>query len=677
MLADLFNTLLEWIQQNPHWAYLGVFLISAGESLAIVGLFLPGVAIMFGVGALVAAGALELLPTLLWAAAGAVLGDGVSFWLGRHFHQRLRVVWPFRRYPALLNRGVDFFHRHGGKSVVLARFIGPVRPILPAVAGMLDMPPRRFFLVNVISALLWAPAYTLPGVVFGASLGLAAEVAGRLAVLVLILVVLIWFGVWLVRTVFRFLQPRAGFLLAHALDWSRGHPWLQPLTAAILDPNHPEARGLAGLLLLLALTSLAATWLLSGWFSGLDLFLHEALQDLRTPIADQVLVFITGLGDSHALFAILGVGGVWLILRGRTQAALHWLATGLAAWLLTRLLKFAVAAPPPGPLYDGVGAYGFPSAHTSLSVAVYGFLAVLIARELAPVRRWLPYVGAALLIIPIGFSRLYLGAHWLSDVLGGLVLGLACVALFGIAYRRHPARPLGWPGLLLAAAAALVSISSWRMEYRFGEELARHAPVQELEYMSAAHWWSEGWRQLPGQRHDFRDRDRQALNLQYAGDLEALRATLQARGWTVPTQLSATQSLQWLVPQARLADLPVLPQVHDGQHDRLRLARVSEDGRQLYLLRLWPTRRQLDELATPLWVGSISELQLQQNLHLLSYLITRGDGEKPLEILTRDIAAHHPAELRRRDTNGGRVLLVRQSPSSNTARPQAPSAEAR
>ena len=657
MLADLFNTLLVWIQQNPHWAYLGVFLIAAGESLAIVGLFLPGVAIMFGIGALVAAGALELLPTLFWAAAGAVLGDGVSFWLGRHFHQRMRVIWPFRRYPALLNRGVDFFHKHGGKSVVLARFIGPVRPILPAVAGMLDMPPRRFFVVNVISALLWAPAYTLPGVVFGASLGLAAEVAGRLAVLLLILVVLIWFGVWLVRAVFRLLQPRAGFLLTRTLDWSQGHPRLQPLAAAALDPNYPEARGLVSLLALLAMASVAATWLLSGWLSGLDLFLYEALQDLRTPIADQTMVFITGLGDTPAVFAVLGVGGVWLVARGRSQAALHWLAAGISAWLLTQLLKFTFAAPRPMALDEGMSLYGFPSTHTSLSVAVYGFLAVLIARELRPARRWLPYVGAALLIIPVGFSRLYLGAHWLSDVLGGLMLGLACVALFGIAYRRHPARTLGWPGLLLAVCAVLILLSGWRMEYRFGEQLARYAPVEELREVDAARWWAVEWRRLPGERHDFRERERQPLNLQYAGNLETLQTALQQQGWSAPTALSPTQALQWLVPQARLADLPVLPQVHDGQHDRLRLARVADNGRRLYLLRLWPTRLRLDEPATPLWVGSVSELQLQQDLHLFTYLVTQGGSAEPLQIFMRDIAALYPHTLRQR--NGDQVLLVR------------------
>jgi undecaprenyl-diphosphatase len=657
MLADLFNALLEWIQQNPHWAYFGVFLISAGESLAIVGLFLPGVVIMFGIGALVAADAMELWPTLFWAAAGAVLGDGVSFWVGRHFHQRLRVIWPFKRYPALLNRGVDFFHRHGGKSVVLARFLGPVRPILPTVAGMLDMPPRRFYTVNVLSALLWAPAYILPGVVFGASLGLASEVAGRLAVLALVLVVVVWFGLWLVRVIYRMLQPRAGFLLAQALEWSHRHPLLQPLAASLLDPQHPEARGLATLMLLLTLATLLLTWLLAGWLTGLDPFLYTALQDLRTPVADRVLVFFSGLGDATLLLSLLAVGFAWLFVRKRRHAALHWLAAALSALLLTRLLKLVVAAPRPKALYDGIGAYSFPSTHASLSIAVYGFLAVLIARELSATQRWIPYVCTALLVIPIGFSRLYLGAHWLSDVLAGAGLGLACVALFGIAYRRHPARPLNWPALLVVLCASLAVVGGWRLQHRFAADLERYAIQHELGYLDAAQWWVRDWQRLPAYRHDLRDRDRQPLNLQYAGDPAGIGAVLRAQGWQAPRALGITAAMMWLSPQPELSALPVLPQVHDGQHDELRLQHLTPDGR-LYLLRLWPTRQELMPGATPLWSGSVTELLLQQR-RLFGYLVTGSAATEPLDTLHADLVGCATQRLRREDA-AGEVLLVRE-----------------
>ena len=654
MLADVFNALLEWIQQNPHWSYLGVFLISAGESLALVGLFLPGVAIMFGIGALVAAGALELWPTLGAAAAGAVLGDGVSFWLGRHFHQHLRVMWPFSRYPALMNRGVDFFYKHGGKSVVLARFLGPVRPILPTVAGMLDMPPRKFFLVNVLSALLWAPAYTLPGVVFGASVGLASQVAGRLAVLLLIVVALVWFTVWLVGLLFRYLQPRAGFLLARALDWGNSHPLLQPLTSALLDPTHPEARGLAALVLVLAVASLLTTWLLGGWLAGLDQFLLEALRELRSPIADEVMRFITGLGDTWLLLTVLAAGSAWLWLRGRRNAALHWLGLTTATAVLTYLLKLVVAAQRPTPLYAGLSAYSFPSTHTTLSIAVYGFLAVLIARELTAPRRWAPYVGAALVVIPIAFSRLYLGAHWLSDVLGGLALGLAALALFGIAYRRHPAQSLGWRSLLLICVMTLIGTGIWRDH--IAASIPYDAPRAAVS-LGTMQWWETEWRSLPAQRQDLNAAARQALNLQYAGDVADLRAALTAAGWHPPTPFSLSSALQWLAPQPDAELLPILPQVHAGEHDVLRLERRSADRRQLYLVRLWPGDLQLRETAAPVWVGSVGELETHRQLRLFTYLTNRTASDQALRTLRDDLgAAFESAE---RHGEHGTVLLLR------------------
>jgi membrane protein DedA with SNARE-associated domain/membrane-associated phospholipid phosphatase len=658
MFHELLAALMAWIQQNPHWAYFAVFLVAAGESLVVVGLLLPGVVLMFGFGALVAAGALDLGPTLFWAFMGAVAGDGLSFGIGRYFRQRLRVVWPFHRYPTLLNRGVAFFHQHGTKSVVLARFVGPVRPILPAVAGMLDMPARRFFTANVLSALLWAPAYTLPGVVFGASLAIAAEVTGRLAALLVLLVIVLWLGLWLVRLVFRFLQRRAGLLLSRALEWSRNHPRLKPLTAAVLDPGYPEAFGVAAILLIAAVASLVVAWFLSGWLVGPDLFVHAALQELRTPVADRVMVFITGLGAGALLFTVLGMGSTWLIVRGRHHAALHWLAAGLSALAVTQLLKLATAVPRPLDLLDG--AQSFPSGHVSLGIAVYGFLAVLVARELAPRWRGIPYLVAALLVIPIAFSRLYLGAHWLSDVLAGAGIGFFCVALLGVAYRRHPARPLGWSALALVACLTMLTAGAWHAERHMTLELARYTQPRESQPVDMAAWWSQDWRRLAAQRYDFRAKARQPLTLQYAGDLETLAGGLVARGWRTPKTFSTTTALLWLSPHAEAPELPVLPQVHDGRHDALRLVRHAEDGETLYVLRLWPTRWQLRPGATPVWTGTVAELELRQPASLFSFVVTGSTDTVPFARLREDLEALCETALRRRNTINNGVLLARQ-----------------
>lgn len=162
--AETLQAVQDWIIVNPNWAGLAVMVLSAAESLAVVGLFIPGLIVMGIVGALVAAGILNLVPTLLYAICGAIIGDGISYYLGFVFKDHLPNYWPFRRYPQWLSRGKSFFIHYGTMSIVIGRFVGPVRPFIPVVAGMMHMSPRVFFVANVISAVLWAPIYILPGI---------------------------------------------------------------------------------------------------------------------------------------------------------------------------------------------------------------------------------------------------------------------------------------------------------------------------------------------------------------------------------------------------------------------------------------------------------------------------------------------------------------------------------
>ncbi|MFZ0487486.1 MAG: DedA family protein, partial [Arenicellales bacterium] len=111
-----------------------MFIVALSESLAVVGLVVPGATIMLAAGALIALGAMSFWTTTLLAVAGAIAGDGISFWIGRRYRDRLRGVWPFHRHPDWLSRGEAFFERHGGKSVVFGRFVGPVRAFVPIVA---------------------------------------------------------------------------------------------------------------------------------------------------------------------------------------------------------------------------------------------------------------------------------------------------------------------------------------------------------------------------------------------------------------------------------------------------------------------------------------------------------------------------------------------------------------
>ena len=164
--ASHLQLILSWIEVNTAWSGLIIFLICLSESLAVIGLFIPGLFIMGAIGGLISIGTLQLAPTLMWAILGAISGDSISYAIGCHFKETLPTYWPFSRSPHWLHKGKTFFKKYGSMSIVIGRFVGPVRPFIPVVAGIMSMCPKRFLISNIVSAILWAPIYIFPGALF-------------------------------------------------------------------------------------------------------------------------------------------------------------------------------------------------------------------------------------------------------------------------------------------------------------------------------------------------------------------------------------------------------------------------------------------------------------------------------------------------------------------------------
>ena len=240
MEAGWTEELLGWLHTHPGWGFAIVFLVAFLESLVLVGILLPGIVILFGVGALIGLGMFDLTSIWLAASTGAFLGDFLSYLLGRRFRGHLLDIWPFSRYPGVMERGARFFHAHGAKSIMAGRFIGPLRPIIPAVGGMMGMKPGRFLAVDVLACVTWAPAFLLPGMLFGASLEVASEYTGRLTAMLVILLVVMWLTWWLVRLIYEPLASHSARWLRRAIRWSRRHPVLGRIAGPLLDPSKPE-----------------------------------------------------------------------------------------------------------------------------------------------------------------------------------------------------------------------------------------------------------------------------------------------------------------------------------------------------------------------------------------------------------------------------------------------------
>ena len=190
--------ILAFVKANPGWAMLVIGLTAFVESFVFLSLLFPGTAILIAAGTLVSEGILSPVPTVAAGIAGAVLGDSVSFWLGQKFGPLLPKIWPFRTHPERLMRGISFFKRYGVHSVFIGRFLGPLRAVVPLVAGMMHMPPLRFNTANVLSAVVWAPALVLFGDLLTRSLG-QEDLATKIFFITIIAAVVTALGVWIRR----------------------------------------------------------------------------------------------------------------------------------------------------------------------------------------------------------------------------------------------------------------------------------------------------------------------------------------------------------------------------------------------------------------------------------------------------------------------------------------------
>ena len=163
-MTSFIDPLIAFVSAHAWLAYLTLFLAALLEAVPVVGSVIPGSTIILALSALVPGGELQLEWVLAAAIAGAILGDGSAFWIGHRAQREILSAWPMTNYPGVVAQSEAFFRRWGTLAVFFARFVPPIRAFVPITAGALDMPPPRFYAVNIPAILLWAAAHVLPGV---------------------------------------------------------------------------------------------------------------------------------------------------------------------------------------------------------------------------------------------------------------------------------------------------------------------------------------------------------------------------------------------------------------------------------------------------------------------------------------------------------------------------------
>lgn len=420
----------DWLAANPHWLGLAIFLLACTECLAIIGLIVPGTVLLFAVAALAGSGALDLGTTLLLAFCGGLLGDLLSYAMGRYFHQDIRRLPGLRHNPQWLAGAEGYFLRYGVVSLLLGRYIGPLRPMLPMVAGMLSMPFGRFFAISVLAGTGWALAYMLPGWATGAALRLPLPE-----------------GFW----------PQAG-LLAGGVALLL----IVSIHSSLREQRHATLFA-AGLSLVLLIG------LFIGWprLQPLDQGLLALLQEQRSNGLDKLVVLTTRVGDLRTQLAAGVLLSLLLLAIRQWRAALFAVSTLLGTALANTALKATFARIRPDVLLEPLNSFSFPSGHSSAAFAFFLVLGVLAGRG-QPARMRLTWLLLASLPAgAIALSRVYLGVHWPSDVIAGALLaGAICAASLAWVQRRDgmPALPAKvWWLLLPACLGLLGSVATWHL----------------------------------------------------------------------------------------------------------------------------------------------------------------------------------------------------------------------
>lgn len=608
-LPDL-KPFFDWLQIHPHLAGLITYFVSFLECLVMIGFLVPGTVFMTAIGTLIGIGVLPFTSIVLWAIAGAITGDVLSFWVGRHYHHHTKDFWLFRRYPQLLKKGEAFFDKHGGKSIFFGRFIGPIRAILPFIAGMVRMPWRQFLIADIISAIAWAPAYMLPGILLGqASQQLPPEVASKLIIFVVLLLLFIWLVYAFIKSCYAWFSRLLDRQVAYLWRFTRNHPKLKTITSLLTDYRHPQSHAQLALALICIFCSLGFLAIaFSVTHHGVATYLNEPvyhlMRSLRQQTLDKFLVVMTELSPRIlAVFWMLMLG--FFLIKRNFWLSLHWGLAGLLSYGLADVFKHILhVARPIGLMLTPLGP-SFPSGHTVSAISVLGFFAVVIAIEKPKPQRMLVYGLTSLVILLIMFSRIYLTAHWFSDVFGGALLGISILTGLALSYRRKIDHTTISSGQI-AILGILILLLCWGANLAHGyKKLLSNSqllfPEQTIKFNT---WWNNAKFQIPIYRVGHFGQKIEVLNIQWAGKLSDIQNHLEKQAWhTLPKEKIFTM-LYKLSLHANDPNLPLFISSNAGQAPALTMTKYFPTTHNLLVLNLWNAHRKLSN-GIPVWLGLV------------------------------------------------------------------------
>lgn len=615
-MEQYLQLLMGYLRHHPAQGILFTFLIALIESLPLLGTLFPGSVTMTAVGALIGASVLPPVLTCISAILGAFMGDCFGFWLGHRYHATIRLVWPLNKLGKYLAMSEKYFRKHGGKSIIIGRFIGPTRAAMPLLAGILRYNWGQFLPAAIFAAIVWSLVYMAPGIALGA-LAMEFSHADMTKVFFsgLAVIVALWLGFWLLQFFFKQLSRAINRQIQTLWNWL-SQPEAGFWVRLIRNQQHPHDFHQLKLTLLLLLSSTAFLLLFvnvsqQGFMTEVNEPIFYLMQSFRTPITDRLATIFTIIGTPEILLMISLLCALGLVVYKQWRMGIHLALLAFITAAATEAIKKFYFSPRPEGFWLVDHGSSFPSGHVAMSVAVFGFLAFITAKTLPRRMRQITYGFIIFLIVLISFSRIFLGQHWFTDILGAWLLGCSTLLLATISYRRMP-KPQSilkiqkkqWFGIL-----AITTLLPWFITglLNYQSTLQETQTVWPKTLLNWSQWWAQPTKSVPLYRQDRFGRIAQPFNVQWAGNLDDIQAFLLQRGWIVVAARSRMDLTRQRFTSLRPEDnIPLLPWLYRNKPPEIFFIRHVENSPDILELRLWQSGIQFENPTLPLWLGIVT-----------------------------------------------------------------------
>ncbi|XBC39354.1 MAG: DedA family protein [Buchnera aphidicola (Nurudea shiraii)] len=192
------------IQQSIMYSLPIITIVAFLESLALVGLFLPGIVIMATLGTLIGNGKISFYPAWIAGFIGCICGDVISYYFGFKFKKKLKNCYLLKRNKTILKKINNTLNKYTSITILIGKFLGPTRPLIPMVCGMLNISIKKFFASTIFGCVLWPPIYFFPGIITGIIVNIIPKKENPyFKLFICSFIILIWINIWLIWKIFK------------------------------------------------------------------------------------------------------------------------------------------------------------------------------------------------------------------------------------------------------------------------------------------------------------------------------------------------------------------------------------------------------------------------------------------------------------------------------------------